>query len=116
MFPQSTIDVGLVATPSGSPFLEPGHDVSVQPQGDLLLDRPVEIGAAGVGPVQNLGNGRPTTTIRSRRLSYRWGFDRTTSIPAGIWTIWFRPPRSLSPFRGAALPRLCLSPNFGSAP
>lgn len=53
MLPKSPIDVGLVAAPSGSPLLEPRHDVGIQPKGDLLLDRPVEVSTAGMGPVQN---------------------------------------------------------------
>jgi hypothetical protein len=38
----------------GRVALEPGHDVGIESEGQLLLDRPIEEAALGVGPVEEL--------------------------------------------------------------
>ena len=55
---EGTIDVRLVSTSAGL-GLEPCNDVCVDPQRNLLLHRPIEDSAPGVGPVDNFrGVGR----------------------------------------------------------
>ena len=56
---ERSIDVRLVSATATSLGLKPGYDVRVEPQRNLLLYRPVEDSAPGVGPVENLrGVGR----------------------------------------------------------
>ena len=52
VFTERSIDVRLVFATSTSMGLEPGYDVRVKPQRNLLLRRPVEDPAPGVGPVE----------------------------------------------------------------
>jgi len=54
MLAECSIDVCLVAATITSVRLEPGDDVRVDPQRNLLLHRPVEDSAPGIGPVKNL--------------------------------------------------------------
>ena len=59
MLAERSIDVRLVSATATSLGLEPGYDVRVEPQRNLLLYRPVEDSAPGVGPIENLrGVGR----------------------------------------------------------
>ena len=59
MLTERSIDVRLVPATVTSMGPEPGYDVCVNPQRNLLLYRPVEDTAPGVGPVENLrGVGR----------------------------------------------------------
>ena len=59
MLTERSVDVRLVSATATSMGLEPGYDVRVEPQRNLLFDRPVEDTAPGVGPVENLrGVGR----------------------------------------------------------
>ena len=53
---ESGVDVGLVAAPVALVGLEPGDDIRVQAQGDLLLHRPVEHTSFGVRPVEDFGD------------------------------------------------------------
>lgn len=54
---KNAVDLSLVATPLGA-FLEPGEEVGVQPDGDSLLQRTIELPAARINPVfgQSLGD------------------------------------------------------------
>ena len=62
---ERSIDVRLVSLAVTSTGLEPGDDVRVDPQRNLLLYRPVEDPAPGVGPVENLrGVGRVDLVFR----------------------------------------------------
>ena len=54
MVAERSIDVRLVSATATSLGLEPGYDVRVEPQRNLLLYRPVEDSAPGVGPIENL--------------------------------------------------------------
>ena len=59
MLTEGPIDVRLVAATITSVGLEPGNDVRVEPQRNLLRHRPVENSAPGIGPIENLrGIGR----------------------------------------------------------
>ena len=62
---ERSIDVRLVSPAVTSTGLEPGDDVRVDPQRNLLLYGPVEDPAPGVGPVENLrGAGRVDLVLR----------------------------------------------------
>src|SRR5262245_56680323 len=52
--PQCPIDACLIALTCRRVALEPGHDVGIQPKGQLLLDRPIEEAALGAGPIEKL--------------------------------------------------------------
>ncbi len=56
MLTECSFDVRLVAATIAGSGLEPGDDVRVDPQRNLLLHRPVEDSAPGVGPIENLRN------------------------------------------------------------
>ena len=55
MLAEGSVDVRLISTTATSLSLEPGDDVRVQSERDLLLDRPIEDPALGVGPVEESG-------------------------------------------------------------
>ncbi len=54
MLTERSVDVRLVSVAVTSMGLEPGDDVRVEPQRNLLFDRPVEDTTPSVGPVENL--------------------------------------------------------------
>ena len=54
MFAEHTIDLRLVSPAVAITGLEPGDDIRVQPQRNLLLHRPIEDPAPRIGPVENL--------------------------------------------------------------
>ena len=49
---ESAIYVRLVAAPAASTSLEPGNDVCINPERNLLLHRTIEDPPPGVGPVE----------------------------------------------------------------
>lgn len=51
---ESSIDLCLVSAAAMSLSLEPGYDIRVESQRDLLLHRPIENSAPGIRPVENL--------------------------------------------------------------
>ena len=54
VFSEGYVDVRLVSATAAGLGLEPGYDVRIEPQRNLLLYRAVEDSSPGVGPVQNL--------------------------------------------------------------
>ena len=52
---------------------EPGHDIGIEPKGQLLLDGPIEEAALGAGPVEKLRRVRGIDGIiaeRRQRLQF----------------------------------------------
>ena len=47
------VDVRLISTAAASPLLEPGHDICIQPERDLLLYRTVEHVSFRFRPVED---------------------------------------------------------------
>ena len=58
MVAERLIDERLVPAAIGSAGLEPGYDVRVQPQRDLLLHWPVEHAPPGIGPADAVESSR----------------------------------------------------------
>ena len=56
MLAQGAVDVGLVAAAVPGAGSEPGDDVRIQAQGYLPFDGAVEEPAAGVRPIEELGD------------------------------------------------------------
>jgi len=54
MAAQRAVDVGLVASSSAGVALEPGDDVRIQAEGDLLLDGAIQRAPLGCRPVEHL--------------------------------------------------------------
>jgi hypothetical protein len=51
---QHSIDACLISLIGARVALEPSHDIGIEPQGQLLFDRPIEQAAPGPGPVKKL--------------------------------------------------------------
>jgi hypothetical protein len=52
---QRSVDARLMPLVGRRVALEPSHDICIEPQGKLLLDRPIEQAALDTGQVNELG-------------------------------------------------------------
>ncbi len=73
VFSQRRIDLGLILAPKRS---EPGQQISIEPQCDLLLDRAVEVTAYGATEVfnsfQERGKGTHLFPLRGASVRDVW--------------------------------------------
>src|SRR5262245_51311973 len=74
VLPQGVIDPGLIALSAASATLEPGNDVGVDSERELLLHWPEEQAALRPGPIDDLGDiARIDLSIRQRRKRRKLG-------------------------------------------